>query len=310
VARILSTLLVVGLLGGTAAAFAVTEGLKLQKSPITSTRVDSILSPVCGCPRTRSATIAFRLRKADRVTVQIENDQNLVVRTLVRGKASPRGRFSVTWDGRDDAGNVLPEGSYKPRVHLAHAHRTIVLPNPIRLDTTPPKIRLVRPIPPVISPDGDHRRDQVRVRYRVSEPAYAILYVNGVRRYRGRTHQLVGEARWTALIGGHGVPPGRYRISLAARDLAGNLSKPVPIGTVRVRYITLAERVLRVRAGTKFHVRALTDAPNVRWRLGKRSGVGRRKLVLRAPVKPGRYYLLVQVNRHAARALVVVERRP
>ena len=307
-ARLLSTLLVVGLLGGTAAAFAVTEGLKLQKSPITRTQIPfKLFSPVCAC-RTGSAPIAFSLRKADRVTVQIEDGQQRVVRTVVARKPAPRGRFRVVWDGLDDAGRALPEGTYKPRVHLAHAHRTIVLPNPISIDTTPPTIRVVRPIPPVISPDGDHRRDQVRVRYRVSEAAYAIVYVNGIRRYRGRTHQLAGEARWTGLRDGRGVLAGRYRLSLAARDVAGNLSKPVPIGTVRVRYVALAKRVLRVRAGTRFRVRALTDAPNVRWKLGKRSGVGRRNLVLRAPLKPGRYHLLVQVNRHAARALVVVER--
>src|SRR5207237_8722896 len=126
----------------------------------------------------------------------------------------------------------------------------------------------------------------------------------------GRVPWRSEELRWVGRVGGHGVPAGRYRLAIAARDVAGNLSKPIPIGTLRVHYITLAQRVLRVRAGTKFRVRALTDAPNVRWRLGKRSGVGRRKLVLRAPVKPGRYHLLVQVNRHAARALVVVERRP
>ena len=121
--RLLSTVLVIGLLGGTAAAFAVTEGLKLQRSPITSTQVPlKVFSPVCGCSR-RFAPIAFRLRKADRVTVKIENDQGTIVRTLVAGKASARGRFSVSWDGRDDAGNLLPQGSYKPRVHLARAHQ-------------------------------------------------------------------------------------------------------------------------------------------------------------------------------------------
>jgi hypothetical protein len=310
VARLLSTLLVVGLLGGTAAAFAVTEGLKLERSPITSTKVPlKVFSPACSC-RTAVAPIEFRLRKADRVTVRIENEQGTIVRTLVAGKPAPRGRFAISWDGRDDSGTVLPEGTYKPRVHLAHAHRTIVLPNPIQIDLTPPTIRLVRPIRAIISPDGDHRHDQVRARYRVSEPAHAILYVNGVRRYRGRTQQLLGEARWTARTGGHGVPAGRYSLSLAAVDIAGNVSKPVPIGVVRVRYVTLAERVIRVRAGARFRVRALTDAPNVRWRLGQRTGVGKRTLRLRAPAKPGRYHLLVQVNRHAARATVIVSAAP
>src|SRR5205814_5543856 len=131
----------------------------------------------------------------------------------------------------------------------------------------------------------------------------AILYVNGHRRYHGRTQQLTGEARWTGRTHGHGVPPGRYRLSIAAVDIAGNASKPVPIGVVQVRYVALAERLVRVRAGARFRVRALTDPPNVRWKLGKRSGVGKRSLRLRAPQKPGTYRLLVQVNNHAALAV-------
>ncbi len=38
-------LLVLALLGCTAAAFAVTEGLKLEKSPITRTIVDKVVAP-------------------------------------------------------------------------------------------------------------------------------------------------------------------------------------------------------------------------------------------------------------------------
>jgi len=83
-ARIATTLLVLALLGGTAAAFAVTEGLKLEKSPILSTRVTKEFSPTCGCP-TRVATISFRLRKADRLRLQIVRG-DAVVRTLVDGR--------------------------------------------------------------------------------------------------------------------------------------------------------------------------------------------------------------------------------
>ena len=39
-------MLVLGLLGGTAAAFAVTEGLKLEPSPILSPRIAKVFSPV------------------------------------------------------------------------------------------------------------------------------------------------------------------------------------------------------------------------------------------------------------------------
>ena len=82
---------------------------------------------------------------------------------------------------RDDAGKVLPEGEYRPRVHLQRDRRTITIPNQMRVDMTPPVIE-----------EGERghassrrrrrRRDQVVVSYRFSEPAKALLYVNGTNR--------------------------------------------------------------------------------------------------------------------------------
>src|SRR5438477_12199752 len=68
--RLAPFLLVVALLGATAAAFAVTEGLKLEPSPVRSTDVDKVFSPVCDC-LSRVAHIRFRLRKTDRLTLAI-----------------------------------------------------------------------------------------------------------------------------------------------------------------------------------------------------------------------------------------------
>jgi len=78
VARLVSTLLVLGLLGGTAAAFAVTEHLKLVRSPIYRTEItNKVFSPVCRCS-TQKSRIRFYLRRADRLTLSIENgDQTL-----------------------------------------------------------------------------------------------------------------------------------------------------------------------------------------------------------------------------------------
>jgi FlgD Ig-like domain len=306
VARLVSTLLVLGLLGGTAAAFAVTEHLKLVRSPIFRTQVDQVFSPVCGCP-TDTARIAFQLRRADRLTLSIEQNGK-VVRTLLRGQPVRRGGLGRHWDGRDDSGAVVPDGVYKPRVHLAHQHRTIVLPNPIRVDTKPPRVTVVSWIPRgrVLTPDRNFLHERLEVRYRVSEPAHVILYVGGKRRYRSRSQQLSGIARWFGQVNGRGVRAGRYRVTLAARDIAGNLNPPVPVGTVFVRYVRLPHRVYRVTAGTKFGTRVLTDSPGVRWRLGNRHGAGRKHLVLRAPKQPGRYRLTVRVGDHQATAVVVV----
>ena len=105
--RLLSTLLVVLLLGGTAAAFAVTQGLKNQPSPIRAPSIQKVFSPVCDCA-TRVAVIQFRLRKPDRVRVQIVDSDGDVVRTLVAGTRLRRGTVHYTWNGRDDAGHFVP----------------------------------------------------------------------------------------------------------------------------------------------------------------------------------------------------------
>jgi hypothetical protein len=308
VARLVSTLLVLGLLGGTAAAFAVTEHLKLVRSPIFRTQVDvKVFSPVCRCS-TQKARIRFQLRRADRLTLSIEDGDHKVIRRIVADHAVRRGGFGRYWDGRDDSGAVVPDGVYKPRVHLSHQHRTIVLPNPITVDTKPPSVTVLSWIPRrhVLTPDRNFLHERLEVHYRVSEPAHVILYVGGKRRYRSRSQQLTGIARWFGYVNGRGVRVGPYRVALAARDIAGNLSRRVAVGTVFVRYVRLPHSVYRVKAGTRFGTNVLTDSPGVRWRLGKRSGTGHDHLVLRAPKQPGHYRLTVRVGDHQATALVVV----
>jgi len=89
--RALSTVTLLGLLIATAAAFAVTERLKLVKSPITGPRISKVFSPVCGCARGK-ANISLRLRHADHVTVTVLDGRRDVVSTLAFGLRVPRGR--------------------------------------------------------------------------------------------------------------------------------------------------------------------------------------------------------------------------
>lgn len=312
-ARTATTLLVLGLLAGTAVAFAVSEGLKLEKTPITATKVDKVFSPVCGCPK-RRARIAFRLRKADRLTISMIDSEGRRVRTLVDGRRAGRGFHHFTWNGRDDGGRLAPEGNYRPKVELAGADRTIVLPNPIRLDVTQPRIAVVGVRPRVFSPDGDARADLVRVRYRVSERAHGLLLVNGKRRVRGRRQRLKGELDWYGRAGGRALPPGRYRLELVAEDLAGNLSRPASAGAVRIRFLELLERSVTTGPRTLVGVPVRADARRLRWTLRRgsslvASGTAGLTVVFRTPRKPGRYVLVVEAAGHRARAVVVVRKK-
>lgn len=300
-ARVLVAIVVTFLLGGTAAAFALTEQLKLERSPILRTSVGKLLGPKCRCALER-VKIGFVLRKPDTLTVAIVDSHGQVVRTLLSG-GYRRGAQQFAWDGRSDFGGVVPAGTYKPRLHLAHDHRTILMPNPIRVDPTRPAVALVSVAPRTFSPGNDGRRDVVRVRFKTSEPARGLLYVDGGLRIRTKRYAETGVLRWYGL----GFGAGSHRLVLRVIDLAGNLSKPVYAGTVRIRFVSVGPRVLRAGTGARVGFRVRTDARRFTWQLGKRHGSSRPGLlVLRTPSTPGRYRLVVTANGHSARAVVIV----
>ena len=298
--------LVAALLAITAAAFAYTEKLKLTPSPILGTRVDKVFSPVCDCD-TDVAEISFRLRKPDLLSVELIDRRGAVVRTLLDLEPTRRGPVTIVWNGRDDSGAVAAEGEYRPRVHLERQRRTIVMPNPIRIDTTPPEARLLSLAPRVFSPDGDGRRDRVRARYRVDEPASVSLYVDGVQRVRKRGQSTSGRIEWFGRLDGEPLSPGVYALALGARDTAGNLGPRTRPRPVVIRYVALGRDRIETVAGARFAVLVLSDASRVEWRLGARSGVTRPgTLKLRAPLQPGRYTLTVTANGFRDRAAVLV----
>jgi len=304
--RLAPAALVAALLVATSAAFVVTEKLKLTRNPIVGPRVDKIFSPVCDCA-TDTASITFRLRRADRVTVDVIDSKGDVVRELARRRPQGRAAVSYVWDGRDGEGRVVEEGSYRPRVHLDRARRTIVMPNPIRVDVTPPHVLSFTARPLVISPDGDGRSDRARIRYRLSERAVVELYVDGTRAIRKLGTRPRGTMSWTGVAGGEPLPEGVYTLRLVARDVAGNLGPRSGSRTVRIRFLSLGRDRIVTTPGGRFAILALSHARRLEWRLGGRSGTARPgTLRLRAPVPPGRYTLSVDANGTVKRAAVIV----
>jgi hypothetical protein len=304
--RFLPVVVVVFLLGGTAAAFAVTQGLKLEKSPVLSPRITKTFSPVCECDR-EHALVNFKLRKGDRVTLEVVDGDGDVVRTLFRGRRFGPVRLEAGWDGRDDAGRVVPDGDYRPRVRLADAHRTIVFPNEMTVDTVKPRVEHFSVSRRVFSPDGDGRADGVSVSYRLSERGRVRLFVNGKQRVRKLGQAPTGAIQWFGKFRGRAVKPRLYRLELVAVDDAGNRSGRVSAGSVRVRYLELGLDTIRVRAGTRFGVRVQGDVRAYNWLFAR--GRGRssaRYLVLRAPRKPGSYRLFVNARGRGDSARVVV----
>jgi flagellar hook assembly protein FlgD len=310
------TALVFGLFAGTAAAFVLTVSLKLDRSPVSRVRFDSVFSPTCGCSQ-ELARIRFRVRRVDRIDVEILQDDR-VVRNLVRDELRRRGALRLTWDGKNDSGEVVPDGGYRLRVRF-RAGETIDVPGSIQVDTRPPDVQLTGILPDTFSPDGDGRVDEVAVDYVAGEASTPVVLVDGARAYEGPFGDE-GESRffWDGTVAGRTLPPGSYFVALQARDRAGNTVEAEDPKIVRIRYVDVTPDRLSVRRGGVLRFRVETDAATFAWRL-RSTGAGaravlrgddvqRRSVSVRLPRRllRGRYVLRVRVNGHEDVAVVRV----
>jgi hypothetical protein len=293
----------------TAAAFAITERLKLVKSPIYGTVISPVFSPTCGCSRFSTAMVSLKFRHRDHATVTILSGRR-VVRTLAFGLPVPRGRNVFRWDGKTDFATRARDGVYRVQVHLSDEHRTILLPTKVTLDTTPPQILAAPPNRTQISPDGDRRGDTVTLHYVLNKPAHVLVYLRGHGIIRSRSRLVRGGVVWTGMLDGRVLKPGVVTLTIGAVDLGGNVTPVADRARVQIeiRYIKLANRhITGVAPGAIFDIGVSTDAKLYRWRLGTRHGVKAGPVLrLRAPGKPGNYRLTVTERGHHDTATVVV----
>lgn len=295
-----------GLLLATAAAFAITEHLKLEKSPIGGITVSRYLAPGCSCENAK-ATVGVKLRHANTVTVRILDAANQTVATLATNQAAPKGHVGWKWGGRTDLGGRAPDGRYWPEIALPN-HK-FLLPDAINLDTKAPLVHSVSLRPALISPNGDGIADQVKIRYRLSERGHLIVWHGSQVLLRTRSAQTEDKTTWKGRTAGTPWRAGTYTLTVGAEDLAGNTTPPAQRKqlTIVVRYVVLGRTRIAVRPRRRFAVRVQADAAPYTWTLGHRHGTSRRPVLrLRAPKQSGRYRLRVTQAGHSASALVVV----
>ena len=300
-------------LGGSAAAFAYTQSLKLGRAPMVPTKgFARLFAPSCACP-TAEAELVFLVRKRDRATVSVVDGAGATVRTLAEDQDVRKGRVTFAWDGRDDAGQLVPDGPYRVMLRLAEADRTVLVPTSVRVDSVAPEGTVVKAGPTTISPNADGRNDSIKVRYRSSGRARAILLVNG-QQVVTTPRRKKGEAalNWKGRLNGRPAAQGTYALSLVLEDRAGNRSAPIDVGQVEVRYLRLETRDLSVPRRGPLRFAVSTDAESFTWRLVRpgRDGKPDRDVAVRTvrpaqqgetevefafpedgTIKPGRYLL-------------------
>jgi hypothetical protein len=315
-----------GLLAASAGAFALAQVLKLERSPIEAIQVDptpnhgrgtldrhdsALFSPRCSAPCMGAAEVRFRVHTSGPVRAQVVAAGGRVVRNL-GVLPHPGGRVVARWNGRDAAGNLAPDGSYRLKVSLAG--RRIELLNPIALDTSV-GVRDTGVSRRVISPDCDARGDRVTVVARGREQ------LSGVQLQVRKGGQLVRTVRmgrraralavsWPPYDGKRctAAPDGRYRLRLVVRDVAGN-TRAIDVGAVTARGVVLSPPDRSILAGRRVRVSISADARGLRLELA-RLGSGTRGILARGTRAPAavaripaaaRGGVYVISNRHAGR---------
>jgi hypothetical protein len=318
--RVLTTVTLLGLLVATAAAFAITEHLKLEKSAIYGVQISNgqshgrraapaVFSPVCRCP-TRQATVQITLRHTRRVTVTIRDSQHHKVATIARDVLMHARRpRTFVWHGETAAGGVVPDGVYYPWVQLPR--RTYRFINKISVDTTPPQVRSpARVTPQRLFFAGSGR--SLAISYVFSEKAHALVYIDGRQIIKGHLTRPASKIKWAGRVDFRPLPAGTYVLSVGAVDLAGNETPAAQRKdvTVVLRYVEITPGRTTVRPGRAFRVHVETAAGRYTWRLGHRHAERRGKtLRLRAPTTPGTYRLVVTANGHTATGVLRVRER-
>ncbi len=223
-------MLLLALLAATTTAFALTEVLKLERTPISRPRFNVVFSPGCSCSRD-SARLPIRLKKAETIDAAIVDSEGEEIRALAAASPREPGRTVLLWDGKDDRGAVVPDGIYRLRLHFERSNRSIVVPNPIRVDTRAPSIELVS-----VAPRAPMPAEEVTVAARSDERARLLVYANGELVARSRLGDPgVLRLTWDGTARGRPLAPGDYALTLAVRDRAGNISDqtvavPVQLG--------------------------------------------------------------------------------
>jgi spore germination protein YaaH/flagellar hook assembly protein FlgD len=145
---------------------------------------------------------------------------------VVRLSGGTGASGTFTWNGRSDAGPVVPDGRYAATVGACDvagncATRTF----PVTVDTVGPAF-VATAAPPSFSPNGDRTADTTTLGWTAPEAATGTASVwRGTTLIRRWTFTRLGawHAAWNGrTAAGAAAPDGRYTLKIDGRDAAGN----------------------------------------------------------------------------------------
>ena len=179
-----------------------------------------------------STTVSYSLSMPADLTVQVTDAAGAVVRTVVAAAARPAGAGSETWDGRNDSGTVVPDGTYTVKATAGASTSSAG----VTVDRTAP----AKPVVRSPSKATTSRRASMTISGTAEASALVSLWVdanaNGVRdageALAGSRQLSAGATSWSITVT---LAPGANRYVATATDAAANVSPgaAVPVITLR-----------------------------------------------------------------------------
>jgi hypothetical protein len=174
--------------------------------------------------RRDAATVLLRVRERSEVTLEVRDGDRLV-RGLIVGETLPRGPHTREWDGRDDRGARVPDGTYSLRLRARSGEKLFNVSRTVTVDTERPGITRFE-----VRSGALQRRQRGRCRLLIEADADAGVLFE-VRRagppvIRLGPRPLKADVplrwHWSGEIAGSRVPEGLYRVVTRVTDRAGN----------------------------------------------------------------------------------------
>ncbi len=264
--RLAPTLLVAALLVATATAFAVTEQLKLEDSPVISTRIPRLFSP-----RLAEARIGFRLRREEDISSTSPTTQGTVVSEGSAPVSSARPSTSSPGTAATIRDGSFPDGIYRRPTDLEGRRTDDRVPEDDhgRLDAPDDRGDAEDPAQ-VFSPDGDGRVD----RFDFVLPIRRARLGDPLRRREAGRPDVPDEAGRRV---SRGTGEARSRASTGSRSppRTARATSPLRRASSRCGFATSSSSSGGSRRkATTLRVRVSSDAKTLTWKLGNRTGSG------------------------------------
>ena len=269
----------------TAGAFVLTQVLKTEMPVVLRFSVAPLYFSPNGDGTRDRARLGFDLSEPAEVSFSIIDMDGNEVRELVDDRElAGDARHRFTWNGRDDDGNVVPDGVYRLRVVRRKEGRRLDSFKEVVVDTTPPRVELRSAEPGVVDPSNG-KPVAVTIRYRgpsTRGPEFRVWRTDDgppriVDRFRGDENR---RGVWNGrVISGAYAVDGDYAFQARVRDRAGNeaLAPPgtpsartaLPDTGVAVRRLTLDGPGGVVAAGSLARLRVGPDPRPFEWTLAR-----------------------------------------